>query len=98
MKRILSLILAVLMLVSASNLLFSCDKEENEEKKNNSDDTAVVDDGSIFYERSLVSDDLPEMNYGGRDFRIVTHNLKDIYIPEEEQNGCRLDEKARVGV
>ncbi|MBR5459934.1 MAG: hypothetical protein IKV53_03630 [Clostridia bacterium] len=96
MKRVLSLILAILMLVSASALLFSCDKEKKENNNETSSSGAVVDDGSIFYERSLVSDDLPEKDYGGRDFRVVIHDLKDIYIPEEEKNKGDLIKDAKL--
>ena len=85
MKRIISLMLALLMLASAATMLFSCDKKEENNNKETEKGT-VVDDGSIFYERSLVSDDLPDANYGGRSFRIVTHMRGEVEIPEEERN------------
>ncbi len=96
MKRILCMLLAILMLASSMTLLFSC-KEDDEKKPDGSGDEggAVVDDGSIFYERSLVSDDLPEINYGGRDFRVVTHMESEIFIKEEDRNQGNLISDAK---
>ena len=59
MKKILSILLVLSMTLSASILLFSCDKDDDKKIKEE-EQTALVDDGSIFYERSLVSDDLPD--------------------------------------
>ena len=95
MKRIISLVLALLMLVSACTLMFSCDKDEEKDKEENNEKVEKVDDGSIFYERSLVSDDLKTVDYGGRTFRVVTHYKSDIIIPEEEQNQGDLIKDAK---
>ena len=95
MKRVLSLILAALMLLSAATLLFSCDKDEKEEDKGTSTEVKTYDENSIFYERSLVSDDLPEKDFGGRDFRVVTHMKTEILIPEEERNQGDLIKDAK---
>ena len=70
MKRILSLILAVLMLTSSTTLLFSCKKDE-EEDNGKGTETKKYDEDSLFYERSLVEDGLDEKDYGGRVFRIA---------------------------
>ncbi len=86
MKRIISLILAILMLLGTCTLLFSCDKEEKKENNKVNSEGVTVDDGSIFYERSLVSDGLPDVDYGGRKFRVITHRDTEIVIPEDERN------------
>jgi len=88
MKRILSVFLALLMLISTCSVLFSCkDTEENEDKKH---EEKTYDEDSIFYERSLVSDDLETVDYGGRKFRIVTHQPAEFYIEEAERNQGNL--------
>ncbi|MBR5460691.1 MAG: hypothetical protein IKV53_07445 [Clostridia bacterium] len=89
MKRILCMLMALLMLVSSMTLLFSCKKEEENESKTEQGGQAV-DDGSIFYERSLVSDNLPEKDYGGRKFRIVTHIKDEVEVKEEDRNQGKL--------
>ena len=86
MKRIISLFLALLMLVSASTLMFSCNKEDKKDDAATQEKGQMVDDGSIFYERSLVDDGLTTVDYGGRKFRVVTHMTGEIAIPAEERN------------
>ncbi len=94
MKRFLSLLLAVLMVLSSATLLFSCDKDdENAKEKDNEE--KVYDEQSLFYERSLVSDDLETVDYGGRQFRIVTHIPGEFYIEEEERNQGDLIKDAK---
>ena len=95
MKKILSLTLAVLMIFSTAVVLFSCKKEETEEKDKLSNDKTLVDDGSIFYERSLVDDDLPNVTYDGRKFRIVTTHTPEFYFEEEERNQGDLIKDAK---
>jgi len=100
MKRILCIILAALMLMSSAALLFSCGGEK-EESKTSTSEIKAYDEDSIFYERSLVSDELPEKDYGGRTFRIVAHNKDEFEIPEEKRNqgDLILDAKfARNGI
>jgi len=70
MKRFLSLFLAILMLISSTTLLFSCNKDEVEDNGKGTE-TKEYDEDSIFYERSLVKDGLDEKDYGGRVFRIA---------------------------
>ncbi len=94
MKRFLSLLLAVLMLLSSSTLLFSCDKDDGETEKNDNGEK-VYDEQSLFYERSLVSDDLESVDYGGRQFRIVTHIPGEFYIEEAERNQGDLIKDAK---
>ena len=95
MKRILAFVLAMLMLFSALTLLFSCSDKPEEVKEDNTEKKQLVDDGSIFYERSLISDGLPEKDYGGRQFRIVTHIPGEFYIEEGERNQGDLIKDAK---
>ncbi len=94
MKRFLSLFLAVIMLLSCTSLLFSCKKDEVTEDNKVSDDKgqAVEDDGSIFYERSLVDDELGEYDYEGKTLRVVTINYREdtFYVEEEKRNQGNL--------
>jgi len=85
MKKIISFALALLMLFSACSLLFSCNRDKNGEEANEHEEKTYEED-SIFYERSLVSDDLTTTDFGGRDFRIVTHQPKEFYFEESERN------------
>ncbi len=91
MKKFLSLFLALLMIFSSMSLLFSCKKEEKPEENNkvsNDKGEEMEDDGSIFYERSLVDDELGEKDYGGRVFRVAAINYaaEHYVIPEEKRN------------
>ena len=40
----------------------------------------------IFYKRSLISDDLKEVDYGGRSFRIATSMPEEFYFDDSERN------------
>ena len=95
MKRVLSLVLALMMLLSAATLLFSCGGEKETKSSGGKSEVKTYDEDSIFYERSLVSDDLPEKDYGGRDFRVVTHMENEIFIPEEDRNQGDLIKDAK---
>jgi hypothetical protein len=89
MKRILAFVLALFMMLSSFALIISCSEKEEDDKKNeNKDDGIKEDDGSIFYERSLVDDGLDEKDYGGKTFRVVglTGAMTDFTVPEEERN------------
>ncbi len=94
MKRVLSLALALMMILSAATLLFSCSGDDKKESSG-SGEIKQYEEDSIFYERSLVSDDLPEKDYGGRDFRIVTHYETDAFIKEEDRNKGDLIKDAK---
>ena len=89
MKRLLSLFLCIALLISSVSILFSC---KNNEVENNNKGTEIkeYDENSIFYERSLVSDDLPEKDYGGRKFRVVPLYPGEIYVAEEQRNQGNL--------
>ena len=94
MKKLISLIMALLMIASATTVLFSC----SDEKGANSSGSGEIkqhEEDSIFYERSLVSDDLPEKDFGGRDFRVVTHMEGEIFIKEEDRNQGDLIKDAK---
>jgi len=94
-KRIISTLLALLMLLSSAALLFSCSSEEDEDSGKASYEEKNYEEESIFYERSLVSDDLPEKDFGGRKFRIVTHQPAEFDIPKEERNQGDLIKDAK---
>lgn len=94
MKRIISCFLALLMLFGTCSVLFSCNETEDKEEEKNHEEKKY-DEDSIFYERSLVSDDLETVDYGGRDFRIVTHQPQEFYFEEEERNQGDLMKDAK---
>jgi hypothetical protein len=82
--------MAILMLFSSMTVLFSCDKKEEENKINTNNEEKKYDEDSIFYERSLVSDELESIDYGGRKFRVVALYPSEVYIPEESRNQGNL--------
>ncbi len=98
MKRFLPLFLALLIIFSSCALLFSCKEEQTEEKENKTNtNEEITDDGSIFYERSLVDDGLDDYDYGGKTLRVVSMNYaSDTYVvPEDKlnQGDLLLDKK-----
>ncbi len=95
MKKITALILALLMLVSSAALLFSCGSGDKDSEKNGDYEEKKYEEDSIFYERSLISDDLVTEDFGGREFRIVTHYPSEFDIPEEERNQGDLMKDAK---
>ncbi len=94
MKKALSLALAIMMIFSATALLLACSDDKNGGKSGGGEIKTYEED-SIFYERSLVSDDLPTVDYGGRDFRVVTHIESEIFIKEEDRNQGDLIKDAK---
>jgi len=85
MKKALSLILAVVMIISSTSLLFSCSsKTDIAESKDY--EAKKYEEDSIYYERSLVSDDLETVDFGGRPFRVVALYPDEIFIDETERN------------
>jgi len=94
MKRFLCLALALLMALSSMTLLFSCKEDEKEKDKTNEEEK-TYDENSIFYERSLVSDELETVDYGGRKFRIATPSPGEFDIPDEERNQGDLIKDAK---
>ena len=95
MKRIISTVLALMMLVSSATLLFSCTGGDKEDGSGANYEEKKYEEDSIFYERSLVSDDLVTEDFGGREFRIVTHQPAEFNIPEEERNQGDLMKDAK---
>ena len=94
MKRIIALSLTLLMMISSATLFISCGKDKNE-KTEKENEVKAYDEDSIFYERSLVSDDLPTVDYGGRTFRVVTPSKGEIYVAEEDRNQGNLIKDAQ---
>jgi len=85
MKRFICILLASLMLLSSAALLFSCGGEK-ETNTGTSGEVKKYDEDSLFYERSLVSDDLPEKDFKGRTLRIAALYPGEVYIAEDERN------------
>ena len=83
------------MTLSSTALLFSCDKDDEKQEGEADNGQKVYDENSLFYERSLVSDDLAAEDFGGREFRIVTHQPKEFYIEENERNQGDLMKDAK---
>ena len=86
MKRFLSLFLAALMILSSAIMLFSCKKDDDDTTGDASGEIKKYDEDSLFYERSLVSDELEPRDFGGRKFRVVPLYPHDIYIEKEDRN------------
>ncbi len=95
MKKYLSLFLAVLMLISTATLLIACGGKEDDGSNSGSGEIKQYEEDSIFYERSLVSDDLPDIDYGGRTFRVVANDKSNYFIEEEKRNQGDLMVDAR---
>jgi hypothetical protein len=88
MKRTIAVLLALLMLLSSATLLFSCkgDKDEGKDKGGSDVGEALEDDGSIFYERSLVDDGVETVDYGGRVLRLAADTSQRVVIAPDEVN------------
>ncbi len=79
MKRFLSILLVLSMLLTAFALVGCGDEEEVEEKKESNsaeeDMAAALEKGDIFAERAAVDDGLDdELDFGGKTLRVVCHN------------------------
>ena len=84
-KRTLSLILAIVMLLSSAALLFACKGEDDKGNSSSVGENKTYEEDSIFYERSLVEDGLGEADYGGRELRIVSYTPTEIEVLDEER-------------
>ncbi len=91
MKRIFTLLLAIIMLFSSLTvMLASCGGDNGKvTKKDDSakdDIQAALDQGDIFAERAIVDDGLgDEWDFGGRKLRVVCHNDGYEMFPAEDQ-------------
>ena len=92
MKRIISALLVLAMLLSMVLMAVSCGKEEKKEaaKPSTSTNAGPAVEGDIFAERAAISDDLPEADFGGRKFRIAGHRTDEYFIEEEDRNKGNL--------
>ncbi len=86
MKRIISFSLALAMIFSVSFLIVSCSGKSDNSDSSASGEQKQYEEDSIFYERSLVSDGLPEKDYGGRVLRVATLYPNEVLTAEEERN------------
>ncbi len=89
MKKALCFALALMMALSCAVALFSC-SNGNDEDSNSKYEKKTYEEESIFYERSLVSDDLEAEDFGGREFRIVSHYPSEFNVLEEDRNKGNL--------
>ncbi|MBQ7897338.1 MAG: hypothetical protein IJ323_02830 [Clostridia bacterium] len=91
MKRLLALLLATIMILSTFALV-SCDKGEDGQGEENKPTSTVIsgEEGDIFYERSLVDDELGEYDFGGRELRIAAHDRKSVIPDEADKNKGNL--------
>ena len=103
MKRVLSLILALVMIFSCLALtLTSCGedaegKTKNEQVSTEDGMTAALEKGDIFAERAAVDDGLDDWDFGGRTLRVVCHNNGyEVFAPEDEINKGDLIKDAKA--
>lgn len=103
MKRVLSLVLACLMLLSCMTFaLTSCGEEETKEKsKQNSQEDNIagaLEKGDIFAERAAVDDGLDDsLDFGGKTLRVVCHNDGyEVFAKEEDINKGDLIKDAKA--
>lgn len=100
MKKILAFLLAALMIVPS---VVSCKKDEPEETKkpetNPKTETTVPDITSAEtepaeteFDRTTVSDDLPEITFNGRDFRVIVEDKYAYQIYAEEYTGDAMND------
>ena len=73
MKKTISFVLSLLIALSSVSMLFSC-AEDSSAVEGSSHETKRHEEDSIYYERSLVSDGLETVDFGGRPFRVVTQS------------------------
>ncbi|MBQ5746467.1 MAG: hypothetical protein IIV81_00875, partial [Clostridia bacterium] len=97
MKRIISLILAFVMLFASLVLtLSSCgEDEETKNKGTQKPSSKPIAEGDIFAERAAVDDELPEYDFGGKKFRIVSHAPYEYFVEEEKRNQGNLISDAK---
>ncbi|MBQ5746443.1 MAG: hypothetical protein IIV81_00755, partial [Clostridia bacterium] len=92
----------ILILLLLTFIFVSCKEEENKDNVSveNQEGNAFMGDEDIFAERAKVDDELPEKDYGGRDFRVVGHSRGEFYIDPENTNQGNLivDAKAKRNV
>ncbi len=101
MKRFLSILLVLSMLLTTLALVGCGDKEENEEKKVSvsaeDDMAAALEKGDIFAERAAVDDGLDDsLDFGGKTLRVVCHNDGyEMFAQPEEINKGNLIKDAK---
>ncbi len=89
MKRIFALLLAmVLLATSVMFTLTSCgdDPEDTKDPTTNNNGEEEFVEGDIFAERAAIDDELEDVDYGGRKFRVVLHNETEVYVPVDQRN------------
>ena len=92
MKRIISMLLVLAMLLSATLMAVSCSKEEKKtpQKSTGIKNTGPAVEGDIFAERAAIDDELPDADFSGKQFRIASHRTDEYFIAEEDRNQGNL--------
>ena len=97
MKKVLSLLLVFVLLLSSAIMITSCGEDEevktDKPQTNNSD--VATQEGDIFAERAAIADELGEYDFEGRKLRLVLHNESEVFIPEEDRNKGDLIKDAK---
>ena len=81
MKRIFSLMLAILMLVS---VLVSCSAEEEEKEEFTAGETVIGDDGLVYDENGYLMDNLGTQDFEGKEIIICGWSEVEKHYPEYE--------------
>ncbi len=93
MKKTLSIILALTLLLSSLTFTLASCSEDKEEVKDTSKETVSnveLTEGDIFAERAAIDDELGDYDFGGRKFRIAGHRTDEYFIKEEDRNKGNL--------
>ncbi len=91
MKRILSLLLVFVMLLTTLVFsLASCGEEETKKPSGSRPSSTPAGEGDIFAERAAIDDGLGEYDFGGRKLRIVSDNPPEYFVKEEDRNQGKL--------
>ena len=90
MKKIISLLLVLAMLVPSVALISCGEDEEVSETGKGGSSFVPAGDGDIFAERAAIDDELGEYNFGGRELRIAAHDKKSVVPELEDKNKGNL--------
>ncbi len=102
MKKLLSLILVLSLLLSSLAMIGCSKDEEIDEKKENAateeNSKEALEKGDIFAERAAVDDGLDDnLNFGGKTLRVVCHNDGyEMFTPAEDVNKGDLIKDAKA--
>ncbi len=94
MKKTLAFLLAAQMLLAS---FAACSKDTPDETKDSTEtdpvvETSAPDDAETEFDRRSVSDELPEMTFGGRDFRFLVDDKYAYQLYAEEASGDTIED------